>query len=271
MTTPHMQQGTSHSAKQPTIGVLLVHGMNGSRYDFAEMESSLRAYGMVTNNMLLPGHGTHVRDLIPLGWEDWEKAVREELAALKQHCEFVFLIGHSLGGALALHAAAYEDVAGVVSMCAPLYMHFWTEFAVNLVKSVTPVLPTVREDICDPEARRRHTRDVYRWTPLSPVKSMLQFLPRLRAELPQITAPVLVMASVHDHVVPVSDGHKIFKLLGSGEKDLVTLHRSYHVIMKDYDREEVFSRTTKFIRHHASKSKPHRKAVSVEQTDRHYT
>src|SRR5579864_1291471 len=103
MTISERQQGVSHSTEQPIIGVLLIHGMNGSRQDFAEMERSLRAGGIVAHNMLLPGHGTHVCDLIPLGWADWERAVREELAALKQRCELVFLVGHSLGGALALH------------------------------------------------------------------------------------------------------------------------------------------------------------------------
>ncbi len=241
MTTPETPPNT------PIIGILLVHGLNGSRHDLAEMEEFLQTRGMVTNNMLLPGHGIHVRDLIPLGWTDWEKAVRHKLAELKQRCDLVFLVGHCLGGALVLHAAAHEEVAGIVSMCTPLYMYPWTEFAVSLAKLVTPVLPTIREDVRDPDARHGYTRDVYRWTALSPVESMLQFLPNLRAELPQVTAPVLIMTSVYDHVVPASDGRQIYKLIGSREKEWITFHRSYHVIMKDYDREEVFAKTVAFI------------------------
>ena len=76
---------------------------------------------------------------------------------------------------------------------------------------------------------------------------MLQFLPNLRAELPQVTAPVLIMTSVYNHVVPASDGRQIYKLIGSREKEWITFHRSYHVIMKDYDREEVFAKTVAFI------------------------
>src|SRR2546425_8061458 len=105
---------------QPVIGVLLVHGMNGSRRDLAELEILLQELGMITHNMLLPGHGTHVRDMIPLGWEDWISAVHQELHVLKQRCDVVFLIGHSLGGALSLHIAAHEEVAGIITMCAPI-------------------------------------------------------------------------------------------------------------------------------------------------------
>jgi len=242
-------QGSKH-----TVGVMLVHGLNGSRRDMEELNDLFYDQGMVTENILLPGHGSNVRDMLPLGWPEWAEAVRTELHALKQRCDMVFLIGHSLGGALCLHAAAHEEVAGIVTMCAPITMHPFMIPIIRLAKRVTPLLPTIREDVRDPEARRRYTRDVYRWTPMAPVESMLRFLPHLRTELPQITAPALVMISTHDHVVPARDGREIYRLLGSQEKHLVTLHRSYHVIMKDHDRAEVFAKTVAFVQRHAAQS-----------------
>ena len=253
----HVSQGATQQAEKPVIGVLLVHGLNGSRKDMEELEMALQDGGMVTNNMLLPGHGVHVREMLPLGWHHWADAVRHELHALKQRCDVVFLVGHSLGGALILHIAAHEDVAGIVTMCAPLHMHPLTHFAVRVAKHFVPLVPTLREDVHDPTARRRYTRDVYRWTPMRPVESLLQFLPTLRAELSQVTVPALIMTSLHDHVVPARDGREIYRYIGSKEKHLVTFYHSYHVIMKDYDRMEVFAKTTAFILHHASKANPH--------------
>ena len=264
MDTPPTSHDTSHSLNKPTIGVLLVHGLNGSRRDFAELELALQDRGMLTNNMLLPGHGTHIREVLSLGWQDWADAVHAELIALKQRCDVVFIVGHSLGGSLTLHIAAHEEVAGIVIMCAPLHMHPLIHMAVRIVKHFTPLVPTVREDVRDPDARRRYTREVYRWTPMRPVASMLQFLPTLRTELPQITAPALVMISIHDHVVSARDGREIYRHIGSKEKHLVTFHRSYHVIMKDYDREEVLAKTTAFILHHAGRAKPHKR--NTDQT-----
>src|SRR5437660_3281911 len=194
--TPQSQSHVS-TPGQPVVGVLLVHGLNGSRRDMAELTELLQSRGMIAENMLLPGHGTNVRDMMQLGWSEWAQAVRQELRQLKQRCDMVFLIGHSLGGALCLHVAAHEEVAGIVTMCAPLHMHPWTKAAVRLAKRFTPLLPTIREDVRDPEARRRYTRDVYRWTPMAPVESMLAFLPQLRAELPQVIAPALIMISLH--------------------------------------------------------------------------
>lgn len=251
-------QNPSQSSKQPVIGVLLVHGFNGSISDMQELEAYLQDQGMLTRNMTLPGHGRHVCDLLTLGWQDWANAVFSELRALKQRCERVFLVGHSLGGALSLHVAAHEEVAGVVTLCAPIRMQPWLVPFIGLAKHVTPLLPTLREDVRDPEGRRRYRRDVYRWTPMRPVESLYQSLPRLRSELPRVTVPVLIITSVHDHVVPARDGREIYHRIGSEEKHLVTLHRSYHVIMKDHDREEVFTKTAAFIAHHARKAQPQR-------------
>lgn len=238
--------------QNPRIGVLLVHGLNGSRSDMAELTEVFLEQGMVAENILLPGHGSHVREMLSIGWPEWAKAVRDELRALKQRCDVVFLVGHSLGGALCLHTAAHEQVAGVVSMCAPIRMPAWMAPAIRLTQRVTPLLPTLREDVRDPVARRRYKRDVYRWTPMAPVASMLKFLPELREELARVTVPVLVMTSLHDHVVPARDGREIYHLLGSKEKFMVTLHRSFHVIMKDHDREEVFAKTLDFVRKYAA-------------------
>lgn len=256
MTTSQPPRNTNahspHSSLPPVIGAVLVHGLNGCQSDMTEIESMLQAHGIITRNMLLPGHGQHVRNLMVLGWPEWTEAVLAEVRDLKQQCDAVFLIGHSLGGALSLHAAVHEEVAGIVAMCAPLHMYPWLKPVLRVAKYVTPLLPTIREDVRDPVARRSLKREIYRWTPVGPVESLLEYLPKLRAELPRITAPALIMISVHDHVVPARDGREIYRLIGSREKHIIAFHRSYHIIMKDHDKEEVFSKIEAFVQRHAA-------------------
>jgi carboxylesterase len=252
MTSPDAQESVQQPVS-PTAGVLLIHGLNGSLRDMVEVEEVLRKNNLATRNLLLPGHGSHVRDMLSLGWPEWAAAVRKEFREMQQLYGRVFLVGHSLGGALALHTAAHEEVAGLVTMCAPLYMHPWMRPLVRAARHFTPMVPTLREDVRDPEARRSYTRDVYRWTPMRPVESMMDYLPTLRKELSAITAPILIMVSRHDHVVPARDGKEIYRLIGSHEKYLVTFHHSYHVIMKDHDRAEVFAKTEAFILRHVQR------------------
>ncbi len=247
MSSEEIDASPSQVIDQSSVGVLLVHGLNGGRGDMKELATFLATHGFLTENMLLPGHGTDVRDMLPIGWSEWARAVRSELQQLKKRCTRTFLVGHSLGGALCLHTAAHEEVNGVVAMCPPLYMQIWMLPAVQLAKCFTPLVPTLREDIRDPAARRRYTRDVYRWTPMAPVESMLQYLPRFYNELPAVTSPALIMNATRDHVVPARDGQAIYQLIGSRDKELVTFRRSYHVIMKDCEREQVFTKTLAFV------------------------
>jgi carboxylesterase len=266
MNTSQIQYNLRTSSTLPAVGVLLVHGLNGNTGDMVELEDIFQKRGIITKNMLLPGHGSKVKDMLSIGWEEWAQAVHDELIQLKELCDVVFLVGHSLGGALILHVAAHEEVAGVVPICAPLHLQPWLKPAVSIGKYLLPLVPTLREDVRDPEARRRYTRDVYRWTPLHPVESMVRYLPRLRTELQHITAPSLIITSLHDHVVPASDGREIYKLIGSHEKHLVTLHHSYHVVMKDHDREEVFDKTLAFVLYHAKNANLHRHQSATSQT-----
>lgn len=254
MTAQPVQPARTEKVSQPlapTAGVLLIHGLNGSLSDMHEVEEVLQRNNLITRRILLPGHGSHVREMLSLGWSDWAAAVQEEFQALKRRCGRIFLVGHSLGGALALHIASREEVAGIVSMCAPLYLYQWMKPLISAAKYIMPLVPNLHEDIRDPVARREHSRKGYRWTPIRPVESLMEYLPTLRTELPGVTAPALIMVATRDHVVPARDGREIYRLIGSREKYLVTFHRSYHVIMKDHDREEVFAKTEAFILRHA--------------------
>ncbi len=108
------------------------------------------------------------------------------------------------------------------------------------------VVPTLHADVCDPEARRR-LGELYRWAPLRTMESALQFCQHVQAALLQVTAPALILAALHDHVMSVSDALVIYLLLGSRAKRLVIFPRSAHVLLKDYDREAVFANTAAFI------------------------
>src|SRR5215469_18273929 len=114
MTTSPIQYEMQINSTRPVIGVLLVHGLNGTTGDMSELEEIFQKQGYIAKNMLLPGHGTKVKDMFSIGWEEWAQAVQNELRLIKESSDVVFLVGHSLGGALVLHVAAHEEVAGVV-------------------------------------------------------------------------------------------------------------------------------------------------------------
>jgi carboxylesterase len=227
---------------------ILVHGFNGEPVDMIELERALPKQGFLTTNMLLPGHGTTLQNFATSRWEDWFLAVREEAEAALERGERVILIGHSLGGALVMGVAAVEPrLSGVVPLCPPTSMHEGMRVAVSRLHRYLPYMPSFGEDVRDRwGARKRYERKAYRWVALSTAASLFGALPELRKLLPRVTAPALVVVAQHDHVVPAQDGIDAYKLLGSREKELLLLERSFHVVTKDVERDLVSARVSAF-------------------------
>lgn len=231
-------------------GALLVHGLNGSQQDMDELTGFLASNDIITLNVLLPGHEARTRDRLAFDWFECSYVVRKELQKLKQWCKYVFLIGHSSGGALCLHVAASEPITGIVTMCAPIYLYPWMFPAVRLLKHFSPVAPKLCEDLRSYEARRRSTHQTNSKPSGAPLDSTSHYLLALRTELSSVTAPALIMTAIQDHFVPARDAQAIYRLISSQEKYLVKFRRSYHLLMKGHDREEVFARTLDFIQSH---------------------
>lgn len=228
-------------------GMVLVHGFNGEPLDMQELEEHARALGFATRNLLLPGHGTSARDLARATWADWAGAVVAATAELRARHGRVVLVGHSMGGALALHVAAHHaGVAGVAALCPPLRMHPGEVRLAAVGRMIVPYLPTLREDIYDREARRRYARRAYRWTPVAAAHHLFSALPSLRMELDRVCCPALVICARRDHVVPARDGIETYRRLGAADKELLVLERSYHVVTKDVERDMVYRRVGAF-------------------------
>jgi len=242
------RHAAERAAGRAGVFCLLVHGFNGEPAELRELAGVLHGAGYATRRLLLPGHGASVYDFAAHGWEDWFAATRRATEQALTQYEQVFVIGHSLGAALSLATAAVEpEVAGVVALCPPVRLDYRVERLVGRLRNVIGAIPTWTEDVRDRRAARHlYRRNVYRWTPLVAVESLFQALPEIRALLPEVHCPALVVRALHDHVVPARDGLEAYELIGAQDKTLVTLERSYHAVTKDVERRLVFTHTLDF-------------------------
>lgn len=242
--------------RKASIRCLLVHGLNGEPDDLEPLGRELRASGFATRSFWLPGHGMTPRELRQSGWQDWYSAVRAEATAALDSGECIVLVGHSMGGAVCLALAAeladHEGLMGVAALCPPMRMYGWMEKVVAAARRVVPYVPALGEDIRDRAARRGARRRVQRWNAPAPMHSLLAELPRVRAALPRVQCPVLVVAARHDHVVPARDGLEAYERVGAHHKELLLLERSYHAVAHDEERREVCAQVVRFCRRVAS-------------------
>jgi carboxylesterase len=232
------------------VGCLLTHGFMGVTASLRELGEYLAERDLTVLCRPLPGHSTTAHDMMQTNWHDWHDASVKNLAELSTKCEKVFLCGISMGGTLSLHLAAhYADqhkVAGVAAYAAPIYMKNALFPLLPIVRRFMKFFPVPEKDAADPAARELARS--YDRVPLECVSSLLDLIAHVRHDLQDITVPVLMIQSTNDHTVHPDNVRLIQKLLGSTDKTVVEVEKSYHVLTADYDKETVKEKTYEFIR-----------------------
>ena len=267
--TSNLKPQTSNLAPQPpapepfafnqgrsSVGVLLLHGWTGSPPEMQPLGAYLAAQGWTVHGPLLPGHGTQPEDMLRVTERDWIAAAAAAYAALAAECETVFAGGLSMGGLLALDLGATlsRPPTGIISMSAPIFITDWRRYLAPAAPLLTRFQPwshkeATRHDV-DPTTATRLWD--YRRYPTISGQHILRLMNRVRARLPQVRAPLLVMQGRQDHTVVPASAQYIYDHVASPDKTLVWWERSAHCITVDAERTAVWSRTAAWIAAHLS-------------------
>ena len=242
------------------VAVLLVHGFIGGSNNFWELPQRLAEQGWRARAIRLPGHGTSPRELAETPTSELQLAVLREIRALKKEHDQVFIVAHSMGGALSILAASIEEVDGMV-LGAPYFgvTHQWYYgLTPELWSALTgPIVRwTYKGDaflrVNRPEAKERIFS--YRWIPSHATESLVHIgeLARDPYPLSQIRCPVLIFHSKTDFAASAARTEAAFEEIASEDKEFIWLDNSDHHVFWDYDRDEVVARTISFIEEHAS-------------------
>ncbi len=229
------------AGERARIGLVVTHGFTASPVDTRGLGQHLAAEGYRVEVPLLPGHGTHHRDLGRTRYADWIGALERTVTSLRSGgAEAVVLVGHSLGATLSLDLASRDPsapIAGVVAINAQLLDR------TGALARLTPVLqylaPYVPRDLAglptDDIAKPGVSEQAYATVPAKAARSLLVELPRIRAQLAALTAPLLVAVSPQDHTVDPANSRELATLAGSVDVEELRCERSYHVPLIDYD------------------------------------
>ena len=230
-------------------GVLCIHGFTGTPYEVRPIGEELARRGIVAVGPLLPGH-EGVEALARTGWIDWLNAVEAELAALRRRCRRVAVAGLSLGGLLATSLARrHPDLAALCALATPLWLPPTWDAAIRAAAFVTrarlTAIPKAGADIRDPAAKRGFP--TLSAMPIAALRSLLDLARRVRAELPHVHVPTLVIHGDGDHVAPPACAAELYRRVATADKRLVRLPRSFHIVTVDVERDTVLREVGDFI------------------------
>ena len=228
-------------------GALVLHGFTGSPVSMRPLAEALAGAGFAIEMPRLPGHGTSVEDLAETGWDDWLTEAERCLGVVQSRTPDgrVVVVGLSMGGALTTALAeGHPELAGIVLINTPVATP--AELAASLEEMMaggTEVIDSIGGDIADPEADEVS----YAATPLRPLVTMLMAADDVRARLPDIQQPTLLITSRQDHVVNPDDSDVLAANI-TGPVERLWLEKSFHVATLDYDRAELEAATVDFAR-----------------------
>lgn len=231
------------------VGVLLIHGFTGSPASMRPWGEYLAGQGLTVSCPRLPGHGTRWQEMNHTSWPDWYGEIERGFEDLRRRTERVFVMGLSMGGTLTLRLAELhaDQIAGIVLVNPSILSENRTIRALPVVQLVLPSVKAIANDI----SKEGADEIAYSRTPLRALSSLVQLWRLTRADLGQVTVPVLYFRSAVDHVVEVSNARVIQSRLGSSDVREVVLPDSYHVATLDHDAPAIFEGSMDFVRQHA--------------------
>lgn len=215
--------------------VVLLHGFTAGPGSVLPWGQALASAGATVLIPLLAGHGTTVADLAQTKAGHWRRQVQQVVdALLSEEFNHVAVGGLSMGGALALDAAANRQVSAVFVVNPGLSFKLFDGIGAVLAPLIAPFTPTVGPLAGDIKKPQTHEA-AYDRTPVAAVHELAKLFRVTRQHLPRINAPVTLYRSRTDHIVPTSSSSILARSLRQAPFDKVVLDNSYHVATLDYD------------------------------------
>ncbi|GAA1045983.1 alpha/beta hydrolase [Rothia amarae] len=231
----------SHPGSRP-IGILLIHGFTGSPWSMRPLAEFFAEQDYPVEMILLPGHGSHWKDMMPVTHHDWMAEVDAAYWKLRQRASHVVIFGLSMGGMLALRESVRREVLGTV-LINPFVQDptVLLRFA-RLFSRFVASTKGITSDIAKPGA----DEGGYPRVPLKAAAELHALGKETRPLVRSLKAPVLYFRSAEDHVVS-DKSHHFFHKHAECPVKFIELERSYHVATLDYDAPVILKNSLEFV------------------------
>ena len=213
------------------------------------MGEYLNEQGLTCLGIRLTGHATDPEDMIRSNWTDWTASVEDGYHLLHGITDNIFFVGLSMGGMLSLLMSTRLTVRGVIAISTLYKLPEDPRLKyIDLIGKVKKYMPKGGGDASwfDREALKGHIS--YPENPVRSIGELNKLLGEMRATLPKVEVPVLLIHSKDDKYVDPENMEWIYAdLKNASDKTKLYITGSGHVVTRDAARRQVFESALEFI------------------------
>jgi lysophospholipase len=250
---------------EPRAALVIAHGFGEHSARYAHVGDKLAAAGYAVYALDHRGHGRSEGKRAML--EQWDH-VLDDLGALiakarERHPDVpVFLLGHSLGGAIALsYAMRHQDqLAGLALSGAVSKMDAApppVRVAAKVLSRVAPGVGVYKVDSAlvsrDPAVVSAYDADPlvhHGKMPARTAGELAAAVDGFDSGLPSLSLPLLLMHGTGDEIVPAGGTKMVAERAGSADKTLKLYHGLYHEILNEPEQGEVIRDLIEWLNAH---------------------
>jgi carboxylesterase len=246
------------SVGEGRVALVLLHGFASGPSVFRFLAPTLAEAGFACRVPRLPGFGERVERMCAVREGDWRLCALSEIERARAGRDAVWLVGHSMGGTLALDLAQTHPglVEGVVLLAPLIEVSARRSFGLppeRMFRAVSRLLPgeTILGTAFPVDLHARadgvdELRD--RFLPLSMYAAMFRLVADVRARPRALPVPALMVVPGSDKVVSRRASREYFDSLRAPRKLLVEDAEAGHVVPLDYGWREIAAAIDAFVR-----------------------
>ena len=187
------------------VRVVLIHGFNGNPRVFKDIKKNLEELGAVVETIKYDSSKT---------FSSWIKSIDRRLSLSSHDPEELYVIGHSLGGSLALYLSQKYKFKGLITINSPIYVRKHL-----LLKMLAKTFRRVKR------VKKITVRNVK--YSLDSVVSLFDFLGEIRKINVDSLSSALIIQSRKDGVVNPKSARMIYERIQIPQKQLINVGRGH--------------------------------------------
>lgn len=227
--------------------ILLIHGFTSGPFAFEFLIPALRERGFTPIVPVLSGHSHNDWRMIEgFTWKDWLTDAERALGEAAGEEGRTVVVGHSMGGLLALNLAASHPERVRSLVLAGAAIHLASPFTPgHFLGFLRPVLGRVFKswDMTPFYTDRKMLASDrnYRRAPMASIGTMIELAVATRGELPKVTAPTLVLQGRRDRRVSWKSAGMIVNGIATPQeqKRVAMFSETDHEMFRDCERDRV--------------------------------